>query len=61
MALAGGGEEMTFYDSVTGAALFIAPRGRSKEDFLQESEAHGWPSFRDQEVTNKQYFHNRNI
>ena len=42
--------EMTFYDSNTGKPLFIAPRGRSMEDFLVESRAHGWPSFRDQEV-----------
>jgi hypothetical protein len=43
--------EITFYDSVTGAALFVAPRGRSMEAFLAESRAHGWPSFRDEEVT----------
>jgi peptide methionine sulfoxide reductase MsrB len=30
--------------------LFYAPRGRSMEAFLQESQAHGWPSFRDEEV-----------
>jgi hypothetical protein len=39
-----------FYDSVTGALLFEAPKGRSLEDFLQESASHGWPSFRDEEV-----------
>lgn len=42
--------EVTFYDSVTGKALFVAPRGRTLRDFLQESYVHGWPSFRDQEV-----------
>lgn len=42
--------EITFYDSNTGKPLFIAPRGRSMEDFLVESRAHGWPSFRDSEV-----------
>eukprot|EP00928_Gymnodinium_smaydae_P084777 TRINITY_DN6803_c0_g1_i1.p2 TRINITY_DN6803_c0_g1~~TRINITY_DN6803_c0_g1_i1.p2 ORF type:complete len:193 (-),score=25.05 TRINITY_DN6803_c0_g1_i1:349-927(-) len=42
--------EITFYDSVTGKPLFIAPRGRSFEDFVAESKAHGWPSFRDSEV-----------
>jgi hypothetical protein len=42
--------EITFYDSVTGEALFVAPRGRSMEAFLAESRAHGWPSFRDEEV-----------
>ena len=43
-------DEITFYDSVTGKPLFIAPRGRSMEDFIKESKSHGWPSFRDQEV-----------
>ena len=43
-------KETTYYDSVSGKPLFIAPRGRSFEDFKQESIAHGWPSFRDQEV-----------
>ena len=42
--------ETTFYDSVSGRPLFIAPRGRSWEDFEAESRSHGWPSFRDQEV-----------
>jgi peptide methionine sulfoxide reductase MsrB len=39
-----------FYDSVTGALLFEAPKGRSMDDFLKESASHGWPSFRDEEV-----------
>ncbi|CAK8987370.1 unnamed protein product [Durusdinium trenchii] len=30
--------------------LFVAPKGRSWEDFNQESQSHGWPSFRDEEV-----------
>merc|ERR1719158_1530364 len=42
--------ETTFYDSVTGKPLFIAPRGRTFEEFRAESLSHGWPSFRDQEV-----------
>ena len=42
--------QMTFYDSVTGKPLFIAPQGRSLEDFLKETSIHGWPSFRDSEV-----------
>lgn len=46
------GEPVTFYDSVTGAPLFVAPQGRSWEDFVAESRAHGWPSFRDEEVRN---------
>jgi hypothetical protein len=41
---------LTFYDSNTGAPLFTAPRGRRWADFLRESRAHGWPSFRDDEV-----------
>ena len=43
-------KENTFYDSVTGKPLFVAPRGRSFEDFKRESTYHGWPSFRDDEV-----------
>ena len=43
-------EPVTFYDSVTGKPLFIAPLGRSAEDFIEESRIHGWPSFRDSEV-----------
>lgn len=43
-------QEVTFYDSVSGKPLFIAPRGRSVDDFIQESRKHGWPSFRDEEV-----------
>merc|ERR1712131_419563 len=43
-------EPITFYDSVSGKPLFIAPKGRSYEEFLDESIAHGWPSFRDEEV-----------
>ena len=44
------GTEVTYYDSVTGRPLFIAPRGRSMSEFLDESRKHGWPSFRDEEV-----------
>ena len=42
---------VTFYDSVTGKPLFVAPIGRSADEFLRESEIHGWPSFRDEEVS----------
>jgi hypothetical protein len=45
---------MRFYDSNTGRLLFTAPLGRTMDDFLIESKAHGWPSFRDHE-TNWQY------
>uniref|UniRef100_A0A7R9WCR8 MsrB domain-containing protein n=1 Tax=Pseudictyota dubia TaxID=2749911 RepID=A0A7R9WCR8_9STRA len=42
---------MTFYDSNTGKPLFTAPKGgRTYDEFLSESTAHGWPSFRDDEV-----------
>mmetsp|Transcript_7619 Transcript_7619/g.9968 ORF Transcript_7619/g.9968 Transcript_7619/m.9968 type:complete len:224 (+) Transcript_7619:130-801(+) len=41
---------LTFYDSVTGKPLFVAPIGRSKEDLITESRVHGWPSFRDNEA-----------
>ena len=47
-----GESEVTFYDSVTGIPLFHAPRGRSWQEFVDESLAHGWPSFRDSEVVN---------
>ena len=43
--------EIEFYDSNTGKLLYSAPRGRSMDDFLKESKAHGWPSFRDAEVS----------
>jgi hypothetical protein len=39
-----------YYDAVTGNHLFTAPVGRSMNDYLKESESHGWPSFRDEEV-----------
>ena len=45
-----GSTPITFYDSVTGVALFKAPVGRTWDDFVSESRYHGWPSFRDQEV-----------
>ena len=46
----GSTEPVEFYDSVTGKLLFTAPVGRSMEEFLQESQKHGWPSFRDEET-----------
>ena len=39
-----------FFDSITGKPVFQAPVGRSVEEFINESDEHGWPSFRDQEV-----------
>ena len=44
------GSTMPFYDSNTGKLLFTAPKGRTMDQFLQESKNHGWPSFRDEEV-----------
>jgi hypothetical protein len=41
---------IAFYDSNTGKHLYTAPVGRTMEEFLVESAAHGWPSFRDAEV-----------
>ncbi|CBY21136.1 unnamed protein product [Oikopleura dioica] len=43
-------EPITFYDSVTGKPLFNGPVGRTMSGFLKESQDHGWPSFRDEEV-----------
>ena len=45
---------MKFYDSNSGKLLFEAPRGRSHEEFWNESKKHGWPSFRDDEVNWKE-------
>jgi peptide methionine sulfoxide reductase MsrB len=39
-----------FYDSVCGIPLFVAPIGRSFEEFKRESDNHGWPSFRPEET-----------
>lgn len=43
-------EPIEYYDSNTGKLLFTAPIGRTMDDYLIESKAHGWPSFRDSEV-----------
>uniref|UniRef100_A0A7S2EW94 Uncharacterized protein n=1 Tax=Trieres chinensis TaxID=1514140 RepID=A0A7S2EW94_TRICV len=42
--------EIKFYDSNTGKPLFVAPKGRTFKEFIEESLSHGWPSFRDEEV-----------
>ena len=42
--------ETTFFDSVCGLPLFVAPRGRSFDEFWRESSEHGWPSFRPAEM-----------
>jgi peptide methionine sulfoxide reductase MsrB len=46
----GGKSTITFYDTISGLPLFVAPRNRSMEQFVEESRAHGWPSFRDAEL-----------
>lgn len=40
----------SYADSNTGTLLFTAPKGRTMQEFMVESRAHGWPSFRDPEV-----------
>jgi len=40
----------TFYDSVCGLPLFRAPMGRTLADFKADTQEHGWPSFRTEEV-----------
>jgi hypothetical protein len=35
-------EPLTFYDSVTGKPLFVAPINRSATQFVEESKIHGW-------------------
>ena len=35
-------KEVVLYDSVTAKPLFVAPVGRSLDEFLRESDAHGW-------------------
>lgn len=44
------GHMLHFYDSNSGHLLFTAPQRRDFAAFLSECEAHGWPSFRDDEV-----------
>jgi len=41
----------TFYDPTCGIPLFKAPIGRSFADWKSETDEHGWPSFRDAEMT----------
>jgi hypothetical protein len=40
----------TFYDSVCGIPLFRAPVNRTIEAFRNDTQEHGWPSFRSDEV-----------
>jgi peptide methionine sulfoxide reductase MsrB len=43
-------KDLTFFDSNTGLPLFLAPRGRTLDDFLTESRNFGWLRFRTEEV-----------
>merc|ERR1719394_1079894 len=43
-------KETVWYDSVCGIPLFVSPRGRTFEEFREESLKHGWPSFRPEEI-----------
>merc|ERR1712046_81971 len=45
-----GSGEITFFDTISRKPLFVAPRGRSWDEFITESKQHGWPSFRDEEL-----------
>jgi len=47
----------TFYDSVCGAPLFRAPVNRTLEDFKADTDEHGWPSFRVEEVVQEHVTH----
>jgi len=40
----------TFYDSVCGVPLFKAPVSRSFDAWKDETDEHGWPSFRTPEI-----------
>jgi peptide methionine sulfoxide reductase MsrB len=43
-------KKITFYDTITNKPLFQISNYRDVKDFKEESEKHGWPSFRDGEV-----------
>jgi hypothetical protein len=38
--------ELTYYDSNSGKPLFVAPKGRTFDQYLAESRAHGWYGMR---------------
>jgi len=40
----------TFYDTVCGLPVFVAPQIRTLSAWLAETEEHGWPSFRTAEL-----------
>jgi hypothetical protein len=43
-------QEVVFYDSATNKPLFVAPRGRTWDEFVQESKKNERLSFRNEEV-----------
>jgi len=43
----------TFYDSVCGVPLFRTPVNRTLTEFQEDTNEHGWPSFRSAEVVTK--------
>ena len=45
-----GQKETTYYDSRHWEAIVRGTESRTFEEFESESRAHGWPSFRDEEV-----------
>jgi len=46
----GENQTITFYDSVCGIPLFVAPRGRTFQEFAQESRKRGYLMFRREEI-----------
>jgi len=50
----------TFYDSVCGVPLFRAPVNRTLEEFKADTDDHGWPSFRLEEVVKAHVTHDAN-
>jgi peptide methionine sulfoxide reductase MsrB len=51
----------TFFDSVCGLPVFQAPMQRSFEAWKQETEVHGWPSFRAAEVISENVYVNATV
>lgn len=45
--------ETIFYDSVCGVPLFVAPRGRTFDEFRSATEHYGWPSFNTEEIVSE--------
>lgn len=43
-------KKITFYDSNSGLPILQAPVNRTWREFWEESQQHGWPSFRDEDV-----------